>query len=66
MMAAFTCKDPYIVAYDSYIFPWDLAKKKDLLVGFSFQKNNSILKHKSRRATRRLLNYLTTEAKSAF
>ena len=41
-MAAFTCKDPYIVAYDSYIFPWDLAKKKDLLVGFSFQKNNSI------------------------
>ena len=49
-MAAFTCKDHYIVAYDSYIFPWDLAKKKDLLVGFSFQKNNSILKHKSRRA----------------
>ena len=45
MMAAFTCKDPYIVAYDSYIFPWDLAKKKDLLVGFSFQKNNSILKN---------------------
>ena len=45
MMAAFTCKDPYIVAYDSYIFPRDLAKKKDLLVGFSFQKNNSILKH---------------------